>query len=530
MRKEPQFCMAEEKFNFAAVDAAFQTYCRIMFGRPVGGLLEFEPYLREAMLPYAIMKSCVSGKDVYMSGPHYPKGGRFAGPGELAQVKQPPVSINDIKDADSLFRAAGEQFVYCGNKVFGRNINTALVDNSINCIDVYYSHNVRNVKKAAYVSCVRESEYVFGIPAFPKINYSMRCLEGINVNRMFETYYSNHCSDMYYSFNCYNCSEVIFGFNLRGRRHVIGNVQLDAARYSELKKKLASEIAEELSKRKRAFSISDMARMGVSERKGGDEYELIPTVPAPASVEKAFSETAKIVLGVERSGISQYAPFLQKRALPVKKLRGKYGSAVYRPETPLVNTLPAGILCTREEAMAEDKPLVGEKELALPLRELASAVAKKASITLEMVEGETREVPEITQAIDSTECWSSWDATSSTRSACSTGIIQSKYIFGGYFRMLDSEFCINCYDMVEAKRCFELDSSSKAIGCYFCHNVEGCEECIFCCNAKGLRHAVFNQQLPKGEYLRVKKMLLDYVNAELDRGKTIGQSVFSLVK
>ncbi len=147
---------------------------------------------------------------------------------------------------------------------------------------------------------------------------------------------------------------------------------------------------------------------------------------------------------------------------------------------PLVKNIPAASLCTREEAMKENAALVAESETSLPLQQLARLISKKASITMEMVEGATREVPEVTQAIDSTESWSEWDATTSTRSACSTGVIQSSYIFGGYFRILDSEFCINCYDIVQLKRCLEVDSSSRCNNCYFSHNLEGCEECILC--------------------------------------------------
>jgi len=496
----------------------------------VGGLLEFEPYLKEAMLPYTVAKSG-AGKEVFISSPYYPKGAAFVGPDEAAAsagaTSYKPLSINDIKDIDSLFRAAQESISYCGNKTFGRSHNAGTVDNAIDCIDVYCAHNVRNVKKGAYLSCVRESEYVFGIPAFPKINYSIRCLEGINANRMFETFYSNRSSDMYYSFNCHGCSDVIFGFNLRGRRHVIGNLPLEQKKYIELKKKLTGEMAQLLAKDKRIFSISDLARMGVKESREGDAI-LIPTVPAPASVEKAFSEATKIVLGKERGGIRGYAPYLQSRALPVEKLKGKFGTQTYRPKLPLVGDLPGAILCTREEAMKEDAPLVTEGALSLPLRKLASEAAKKASITMEMVEGESREVPEVTQAIDSTESWSEWDATTSSRSACSTGVIQSKYIFGGYFRILDSEFCINCYDIVQAKRCFEVDSSSACTDCHFCHNVEACESCMLCFNLKGKRYAVLNQEVGREEYLRVKKLLLDWVNAELDRKKGVSRSIFRL--
>ncbi len=519
--------MAAQKFDIAPVDTAFRKLSSILFGREVGSLLEFEPYLKEGMLPYSIMGEKKDAGKIFLAGPYYPKGARFVSPNSIPAAPAKPFSVNDIKDIDSLFRAASESFAYCGNKTFGKNQNLDMVDNAIDCIDVYWAHNVKNVKRGAYISMVRESEYVFGIPAFPKINYSMRCIEGITANRMFETYYSSFCSDMYYSFNCHSCRDVIFGFNLRGKRQVIGNVQLGKEKYAELKAKLAGEMAALLSKNKRIFSISDLARMGVKES-AEDEVRLIPTVPAPHSVEKAFAETAKIVLGNERRGISHYVPYLQSRALPVACLKGKFGTLTYRPELPVVRKLPGSCLCTREEAVSQNRPLVSEGNLAFPLQKLAAEVAKKACMTMEMVEGESREVPEVTQAIDSTESWSEWDATNSSRSACSTGVIQSKYIFGGYFRILDSEFCVNCYDVFKARRCFEVDSSSECTGCYFCHNVEACEECILCFNVKGKRYAVLNHEVGKEDYLRVKKMLLDYLNAELDRKNSVSKSIFSL--
>jgi hypothetical protein len=43
-----------------------------------------------------------------------------------------------------------------------------------------------------------------------------------------------------------------------------------------------------------------------------------------------------------------------------------------------------------------------------------------------------------------------------------------------------------------------------------------------------MHHAVLNQQLPKEEYARIKKMVLDYVNAELDKKKACSRSIFAL--
>ncbi len=226
--------------------------------------------------------------------------------------------------------------------------------------------------------------------------------------------------------------------------------------------------------------------------------------------------------------ISNYVPWLQKRALKVSKLKGKFGNDTYKPDLPLLRDIPAQSLCTRDEAMKMCLPLIGEADAQLPFVALGKEIAQNASITMEMVEGESREVPEVTQAIDSTESWSMWDATNSSRSACTTAAIQSKYAFGGFMRILDSEFAINCYDIVECKRCLEVDSSSKCSDCYFCHNCEACENCILCSNAKGMRFAVLNQEVGKEKYLEIKKLLLNYMADKLEKQKGLEKSIFSL--
>ncbi len=515
---------AATPFNWGAIDSAFRSVSKILFGTEVGSLKDFEPYLREAMFPYLQAKSFISGKPVYLSNPFYPKGASFAAPGEQG-AKASKFSINDIKDIDSLFRAASEQAVYCGNKVFRKNFNYDLVDNAIDCTNVYCCHNVRNVKNGAYLSYVREAEYVFGTPAYPKARYTIRCVEGINLVRGFETHYSTHSSDMYYSFNCSNCTEGIFAFNLRGKHRVIGNNELAPEKYAPLKKKLISEIAEGLRRKKRAFSLVELPAWA---GKGKDDEVAVPPLPAPRQVEEAFRKTTGLLFGKERNGLEGYAPWLKKRALGVSKVRGKFGTPTYKVELPVIKDLPAACLCTLEEALENNKPLANEAELSLPVRQLAEKIGKKAVFTLEFVDGMCENTPDVSAVFDSVNVYSMWDATSSTLCGCSTAMIQSRYCFGGSLRILDSQFCINCFDPVNLRLCFESDGCSDCSSCYFCHNCEGCEECLFCFNAKGLHHAIFNKEVPREEYARIKKMLLDYVNAELDKKKDVEQSIFSL--
>jgi len=236
----------------------------------------------------------------------------------------------------------------------------------------------------------------------------------------------------------------------------------------------------------------------------------------------------KIVLGKERAPIADFVPYLQERTLPIMKVKGKFGTPTFNTGFPLVKGIPPGCLCTLGEALQQNQPLITEADASLPLGKLARKISEKASFTLDFVDGPCRDYVDVSQVISSSEVYSSWDATSSQRSACCDGIIQSKYVFGGSWRQLDSEFCVKSCDITVCKRCFEIDSCTNCSACYFCHNLEGCEECIFCSNVKGMRYAVLNKQLPKEEYARIKKLVLDYVNAEITSKKRCSRSIFSL--
>ncbi|MCX6769138.1 MAG: hypothetical protein NT051_00455, partial [Candidatus Micrarchaeota archaeon] len=61
------------EFNIAPIDTAWRDLCKLLFGRDVGGLMDFEPYLKEAMIPYMLAKSSVSGEDVFLSNTLYQK-------------------------------------------------------------------------------------------------------------------------------------------------------------------------------------------------------------------------------------------------------------------------------------------------------------------------------------------------------------------------------------------------------------------------------------------------------------------------
>lgn len=512
------------------LQSAFDSTARVLFGQPIGKLQDFEPYLSEMMLPCRMAPSLVSGKEVMLSNPYYPEGASAVSQDELAKLKPAPFSANDIKDIDSLFRAASERAVFCGNKTFGRNSGVSRADNIVDCACIEHAHNLRNVKYAAHVSYMRESEHVFGSTGFPESRFSMRVWWGVGSARCFESYYGMNLSETYYCFNCVDCSNVIFGFNLRAKKNVIGGLQLSRERYSQLRDKLVSEMADELRRKKRLFSVPDIASFGRHERDIPADRESRDS-PVPPRVESAFSSTMKIVLGRERSGIKKYSGWLTSRAAGFRKVKGAFGTPTYKTDySPFIAKIPADRLATLKEAMAHtEKNPVGIGEGELPsLQELLSRVSKNAIFSLEFVSGVADNVVDTPHIFGGSNIYRILDVTEGKDSAYTSTSVQSEHIFGGYLRLLSSQFCINCYDITKCKGCFEVDSSYSCRDSYFCHNCENVSDSMFCFNGKALQYAVCNTVVGREEFLRLKKMLLDYLNGELDRGCEIRESVFSL--
>lgn len=512
------------------LQSAFDSTTRVLFGSEIGDLQDFAPYLSEMMMPFQTRNSAISGKPVVLSHPFYPKNAKFVSQDEVAKLKFAPLNINEIKDVDSLFAAAAERQVFCGNKVFGTNFSISQVDNCVDCSNVHFSHNVFKVKNGAYLSVVREAENVFGLAPHPKIKFSMRCAEGIDANRCFEEYCSASVSDMHYAINCIGCQNCIFAFNLRSKRNVIGNLELEQGKFLSLKKKLLLEMAQELRKNKRLPSLADLAFIG---RKKCDvpEEKLAYDSPVPKKVEEAFSSTCRIVLGKEHSNVRKYGLQMQKRTLPIKKVRGAFGSPSYKVGLPTLRDIPADRLISLEEGKtcAQMKIEIGNGEMP-SLSQLLPRISKIAYFAVEFMDGQNINCADTPDVFTGSNIYKCWDSTNSKNSAYTSAAIESEHIFGGYLRMLHSAFCINCFDSTKLKNSFEVDSTYSSSNAYFCHNCENVQDAILCFNAKALNYAVLNQQVPKEEFLRVKKLLLDYVNKELEEKNECSRGVFQLGK
>jgi hypothetical protein len=504
---------------------AFKDTSRLLFGTEIGELEDFSAYLGEFVLPCQKRKSCLSGKDVLISHDFYPSGAKFISHEEMNQLKFEPLNTNDIKDIDSLLSAVRERVVFCGNKVLGECENVKNVDNCVECSDIFEAHNVFHVRSSAFTSYVREADHVFGVGIHPLIKFSMRCTEGININRCFETYYSSVSSDCYFSYNISNSADCMFCFNARSSRRMIGNVQLERDKYSELKKKLLSEMADELRRKKKLFSMADLVNFDAGS--GADTPANDEKGRCPAKVEQAFRKTTSLVLGKELGEIDDYAGWLTSRTLRIRKIIGAAGATYKVDGVPVIGKISAKKLVGAAEALRRGALKIRENDMA-SLESVKEATAKIAFATFEIIDGVADEVVDVPSMFGGSGIYRTWDTTHSKNCAYSSAAIESSYLFGGYLRLLDTHFAINCFDSTKLKACMECDSSYSLSASYFCHNSENLDNCMFCFNEKAKNYAIAGTEVGRQEYMRLRKILLDYMNKELSERKTCTLGIFSI--
>ncbi len=258
--------MQEEPYN--TLNIGWKATCRSVFGREIGELEDYGHYLKEAVVGKTV-RSAFSGKDVWVSSEQYCDGAKFfdlgAESGEMAALSAKPVDINSIKDIDSLLGAVKEKIVYGGNKVFGNSKCTAHSDSVMDSSFILNSSMAFESKCLAYTYVMQRAEYAYGCTSSGQSANIVRCYYNNSLNRCFELCATVKASDCYFSSNVWSCADCMFSFNLRNKSRMIANVQLDKDRYDALKRKLLSEIADELEKKKRLdYSIIDILNGAVA--------------------------------------------------------------------------------------------------------------------------------------------------------------------------------------------------------------------------------------------------------------------------
>ena len=213
-------------FLYEQLNNAWKRTCKIIFGEEVGELKEFEEWLSESfsILPLAGGKafvkhttSSLSGKRMAVFAPFYGKNAKFATYKELMAKSIEPLSINQIKDIDSIIEAWKERWYYVGEVILGNSKFVELSDSVFSSYFVYNSYAVEHSNRIVSSVWVRDkSSYLFGGGGGPNFEFSIRVFYGGWIKRSLEVYTFTTASDIYYSHVVDSSKEIMFSFMVKG--------------------------------------------------------------------------------------------------------------------------------------------------------------------------------------------------------------------------------------------------------------------------------------------------------------------------
>ncbi len=526
--------MGDTGGTYAHLDKEWKSTCRAVLGGEIGRLDDFSEYLSGMNDPLFVRRT-LSGQSAVMTSGSYGKGAKVQDMQSVDFMKKfEPLSINEIKDIDSLLSAVSECAVYSGNIVIG---NSQFVESSSEVSDsffVYKSVRISGCKNAAYSQWMRLSENLFGTNEGGESSFCVRCGIVYRMARSFEAWICGNTSEAYYSYGLEDCHDCMFCFNMIGKNNAIGNISLSREKYSELKKKLLSEIRSELAKNKKLPSLIELVNQGRQD--DSEALSLVCGIPASqrdhdkSRLEEAFTSASSVVIGTPLRGIDGYAKWLSRNSLITRDSKSVLsGTVLQASDYPVFKELPQNRLVTQEEALVLGEKLKSPTKLvdSVSLSNAVEILQGIAYFPPERRLGTYKNLVACQWGAQSTDCYRTVVASHDKCCGFNAWPRNSEHIFGSGLAF-NSEFCFKCFDAVNLKRCFECDSSRECSDSWFCHNVEAMQNALFCFNTKSKRYAVGNAEVGKEQFSKTKKIVQDFVIESLKKKKDVPLSIYNI--
>ncbi len=520
---------------YSVLNRQWKSLSKSLLGDEMGELDDYKEWLYGRNGP-RLVKSSVSGKDVVLAYSPFGGNSEFISLEEVDWNKSYiPLSINDIKDIDSIVEAIRNRAVYCGNIIFG---NSGFVEESTNITDsqyVLHSERVAYSKYVAYSSRGGYSEVVFGCYGFGPARFCIKA-NSWEVSRVFCSSKIEFSSDIYLSHGLSGCHDCMFCFNLKSKRLAIGNLVLPKDKYLQIKKKLMEEIRQELIRNKYLSPIDEMVcaekpdysflKKSISGRNWEDEKKDM------GPIEKAFSETALVILGKPLRQIDSYSDWLEKNS--AVKLEQCFSCASGK-QIPLLPdyvpfiSFPRDRLITQDEAdFLGERMTLSEGEVeSLSFKNIPKKLSKIAYFCPFWLSGKLKNNIDSPMCIDSVDCYRGLIFMRSKKCAFCFSPTSCENSFGCR-EPRDSSFCINCHFSTKISRCLEVDNSTNCSGCYFCHNCDNVHDSMFCFNTKNKRYAIGNVEVGREKFMQAKEILLDWGLKRLEKNCDLGVDVFTI--
>ncbi|MEW6528685.1 MAG: hypothetical protein AB1391_02235 [Candidatus Micrarchaeota archaeon] len=513
-----------------AVEKAFQTTFKIIFGECNVTLDELEDYLWRYLYPIKKRKSAFSEKDIFLCHHPYCEGAKMISQDEEnmdINRKFEPLDINKIKDIDSIINEIKDRIYYAGNRRYGVCDFVEKSDAIVDSFYIYNSHFLNKTKYIGYSSCLRDgSEHAFGSALSLRIKYVIKTAMADKITRSFETYLSTNSSDLFFCYDCRGSNHLMFSFNIRSKNYCIGNLELPKDKYMVIRKKLIDESREHIEKYKTFYSIFEsLPPIKVKPMITVKDKPVPPRDFKP--IEEAWKSTCRIVLGKDIGPLQKYERLLSERINPIKRFKTICGNETCSSDLMFYKYIPKERYASSEESEEVAKQhITFEDGEEISLKSIIEKISPIAFFKVEIHEGNTTNYVDTQNDYNAINTYKTCDGAFVKNIAYNSMVLNSEYIFGSY-RISYSKFCIKS-NGVNISCCFDVASCINSSNLIYCYDVEGLDNCMFCFNTKAKRYAIGNVEIGKENYMKIKKLVLDEITAKLEKDGTLPFDIFTI--
>ena len=236
---------------------------------------------------------------------------------------------------------------------------------------------------------------------------------------------------------------------------------------------------------------------------------------APTCINRAWSETCKVLLGSEVGDLPDFRAYLSKYVEPV------YGrnSALSGEKVAVSRDIYAsGAKFISNDEMPAYDAMAKAVQLDLndikDIDSIVRAVGENFYYSGNQISGNSQDVHSSDNVIDSSSVLNSTTVSGCKFVGYSSLCLSSEYLFGTNW-CGDSKFLIKCFDCYKQSRCMETINVWSSSDVYFSAGLEDCTNCLFSFNRHHAQNLIGNRQFSKPEYSRYKEGLMEQVRGQL---------------
>jgi hypothetical protein len=233
-----------------AIDKAFGTTTKFLFGKELSPLAKYEEWLQARIAKGTRVNSAIGNKTCYL--PEYaffgkiPKA-RAVSLDNLAQAEMIKLAIGENETLASI-KKKSKSMVFVPDYVEGRNLEVTDTTAYLDCVNVHKSFDIFTTKNSAYLFSVMESENLFGCYRVASSKFCMHCYNIVNLSACFEMDLARNCSNSMFCHNVENVHNSLFCFNVKNKNYAIGNVEVGREQFLRVKTIICAQLVGELEK------------------------------------------------------------------------------------------------------------------------------------------------------------------------------------------------------------------------------------------------------------------------------------------